>query len=365
MRHFAVCRSAVDFGDGLVLEPAPRWRKQTPRQLAAKPDDTRRRLHRRHVVCRTTPTRHRRSRPMPTATPTIPRSSTLVAATHQHHRQRLAPGLIPSDAGHLARKRRRKFAQRQPPTFRVKYAFAQVGLDDWMEKGSLGALGIQQTPWVDFEEGIYRYRFQGTVFSGTRGLPFVLRRWRVVPLQPAVELRRASTSASTTVRTTTASEVNSEKALQIRGSVRPFAQGPLWRVAFACTPFSMPTTTCAAASAGAGHRRDLRASTAERRHRYLDTADRTSVTRTSVSGHGFSMATPRAKNGWKRCFALTICGPGRRSPQPPAHHVGAAYWFPSGQSVSSAPLLDFATDKPFSTTATPAQRRVADVAEPA
>ena len=31
-------------------------------------------------------------------------------------------------------------------------------------------LGIQQTPWVDFEEGIYRYRFQGTVFSEREGL---------------------------------------------------------------------------------------------------------------------------------------------------------------------------------------------------
>ena len=29
--------------------------------------------------------------------------------------------------------------------------------------------GIQQTPWVDFQEGIYRYRFQGTMFSEREG----------------------------------------------------------------------------------------------------------------------------------------------------------------------------------------------------
>jgi len=54
-------------------------------------------------------------------------------------------------------------------TFRVKYAFAQVNLDDYTGKGSWVRIGIQQTPWVDFQEGIYRYRFQGTVFSEREG----------------------------------------------------------------------------------------------------------------------------------------------------------------------------------------------------
>src|SRR5439155_8248639 len=53
--------------------------------------------------------------------------------------------------------------------FRIKYAYAQFNLDDWMRKGSWVRLGIQQTPWVDFQEGIYRYRFQGTVFSEREG----------------------------------------------------------------------------------------------------------------------------------------------------------------------------------------------------
>jgi hypothetical protein len=53
--------------------------------------------------------------------------------------------------------------------FRIKYAFAQFNLDDWMTKGSWVRLGIQQTPWVDFEEGVYRYRFQGTIFEEREG----------------------------------------------------------------------------------------------------------------------------------------------------------------------------------------------------
>src|SRR4029453_16221188 len=50
-------------------------------------------------------------------------------------------------------------------TYRLKYAYAQFNLDDWMTKGSWVRLGQQQTPWVDFMETLYRYRFQGTVFE--------------------------------------------------------------------------------------------------------------------------------------------------------------------------------------------------------
>src|SRR5947208_7619355 len=53
--------------------------------------------------------------------------------------------------------------------FRIKYAYAQVNLDDWMTKGSYTRLGIQQTPWLDYAEGIYRYRFQGTMFPEREG----------------------------------------------------------------------------------------------------------------------------------------------------------------------------------------------------
>ena len=48
--------------------------------------------------------------------------------------------------------------------YRLKYAYGQLSLDDWLPRGSWVRLGIQQTPFVDFQEGIYRYRFQGTVF---------------------------------------------------------------------------------------------------------------------------------------------------------------------------------------------------------
>lgn len=54
-------------------------------------------------------------------------------------------------------------------TYRLKYAYAQFNLDDWLPKGSWVKLGVQQTPFLDSIEGIYRYRFQGTTFAEREG----------------------------------------------------------------------------------------------------------------------------------------------------------------------------------------------------
>ena len=54
-------------------------------------------------------------------------------------------------------------------TYRLKYAYAQINLDDWLPKGTWVRLGMQQTPFIDSVEGVYRYRFQGTVFPEREG----------------------------------------------------------------------------------------------------------------------------------------------------------------------------------------------------
>ena len=54
-------------------------------------------------------------------------------------------------------------------TYRLKYAYLQVNLDDWLPKGTWVRFGIQQTPFIDSLEGAYRYRFQGTVFYEREG----------------------------------------------------------------------------------------------------------------------------------------------------------------------------------------------------
>ena len=54
-------------------------------------------------------------------------------------------------------------------TYRLKYAFAQINLDDWLWRGSYVRVGMTQTPYVEFEESVYRYRFQGPIFADREG----------------------------------------------------------------------------------------------------------------------------------------------------------------------------------------------------
>ena len=52
--------------------------------------------------------------------------------------------------------------------FRLKYAF--VELDNLIGDRSWLRIGLHQTPWLDFEESINRYRVQGTMFSERIGV---------------------------------------------------------------------------------------------------------------------------------------------------------------------------------------------------
>ena len=51
---------------------------------------------------------------------------------------------------------------------RVKYGFVQF--DNLVNQRSWVRFGLHQTPWLDFEEGINRYRVQGTMFSEREAL---------------------------------------------------------------------------------------------------------------------------------------------------------------------------------------------------
>lgn len=53
--------------------------------------------------------------------------------------------------------------------FRLKYAYAQFNLDEWLPAGSQLQVGIIPTPYIEAQEGVYRYRFQGTLFAERDG----------------------------------------------------------------------------------------------------------------------------------------------------------------------------------------------------
>jgi len=53
--------------------------------------------------------------------------------------------------------------------FQLKYAFVQVAMQGILTDGSWVRFGLHQTPYVDYVEGYYRYRFQGSLFTDREG----------------------------------------------------------------------------------------------------------------------------------------------------------------------------------------------------
>jgi len=108
---------------------------------------------------------------------------------------------------------------------RAKYAYAQV---DTPTPRSWVRFGLHQTPWLDFEEGINRYRVQGTMFAERDGLipgsaDFGASYFRPLPagygeIQGGVFNGEGYTQ----------SEANKYKSLQARVTVRPMPNRGAW-----------------------------------------------------------------------------------------------------------------------------------------
>ena len=117
-------------------------------------------------------------------------------------------------------------------TYRLKYAFAQINLDDWLPKGSGIRIGIQQTPLIDFTEGIYRYRFQGTTFEEREG--YMSSSDAGVSFHSVLPNNYGDFHVGYyNGESYSKAEANNEKGLMARLSFRPIPRNPLlkgWRV---------------------------------------------------------------------------------------------------------------------------------------
>jgi hypothetical protein len=249
-------------------------------------------------------------------------------------------------------------------TFRLKYAYAQFNLDDWLNRGRTGTwarLGMQQTPWVDFMETVYRYRFQGTVFEDREG--FLSSSDVGASFHYNLPGNYGDVHAGLyNGETYTKPEVNNQKGFLVRGSFRPLRQHPVLR-GLRLTGFYDKD----AYVKNAERTRGIAAVTLEHKYLnasfdYLGASDQTSVTKAAIDARGFSFwATPRSPNGWEGLFRFdrlepntSVSGTKKRT------LVGAAYWFPHQGTVSTVLLLDFEQVK-FSrfTTPQPTQQRIA------
>jgi hypothetical protein len=246
-------------------------------------------------------------------------------------------------------------------TFRLKYGYAQLNLADWMPQGTWVRLGIQQTPWVDFEESVYRYRFQGPIFADREGL--LSSSDAGVSFRTAFPRNHGDVHAGIyNGETYSRPEANDRKAIQIRGTFRPLPAAATLR-GLRFTAFYD-----ADSYVRDGERnRVIAAATFEHRFanaavQYLGTKDRTSITRVRVDGRGYSAwVTPKLSHGVEGLLRYDDLQP---NDSVDAHRkrtiAGVAWWLPHQGTVASAFLLDYEQVNPSGfLPAQPRQKRVA------
>lgn len=247
--------------------------------------------------------------------------------------------------------------------FRLKYAYAQLNIDDWLSKGSWLRLGIQQTPWVDFEEGVYRYRFQGPVFSDREG--FLSSADAGLSFKYNFPSNYGDIHAGVyNGETYNKLEANDQKALQVRASLRPFATStPVLRGLRASLYYDADHYV-----KNAPRRRVIGALTFEHPRlnvgaQYLHAKDQTSAKKLEANGKGISVwATPRTTTGLEGLIRYDHLTPNTILDTQSRNRtiVGMAYWLPHQGSVAAAFLLDYesATFDNFTPTQ-PSQSKIA------
>jgi hypothetical protein len=228
--------------------------------------------------------------------------------------------------------------------FRLKYAYAQLNLDDWSTKGSWVRLGVQQTAYTDYTEGIYRYRFQGTIFAErTIGLPSsdagVSAHYNFNGNYGDVHAGFYNGEGYAKA------EANNEKAFMARVSVRPFPLGGPQLKGLRLTAFvdednyvekgkrerTIGQITYEHPIFNAGF--DL-----------LRAKDRTSATKAQVSSKGWSLwVTPKlGTTGWEALIRHDDFLPNDaiHSQKQKRDIDGIAYWVPNLSGKTMAILFD-------------------------
>lgn len=235
-------------------------------------------------------------------------------------------------------------------TFRLKYAFVQFNLDDWMTKGSWARFGQQTTPFIDYTEGIYRYRFQGTTFTEREGYlssSDVGASFHYNFAKDYGDVHAGFYNGENYNKP----EINNEKAFQVRGTLRPLARGAALARGLRVTGFY----DADAYVQNGPRRRGLFEVSYEHRYvngavDYLDTKDRTSATKAQVDGHGWSAwVTPRMPIASKPGASLEalirydhyVPNKALSFQTHKREIVGVAYWFPHQGAVSSAIMFDY------------------------
>ena len=232
---------------------------------------------------------------------------------------------------------------------RLKYGYAQVDLSEWTGAwtGTWVRGGIQQTPFIDGQESVYRYRFQGTAFaerdgglsSSDAGVSFhtnLPNRYGDVH----VGLYNGEGYSQF--------EANDQKALMLRATVRPMPEGGTLLQGLRLTAYVHRDR----AMHQADRNRFIGAVWLEQPRfnlgvEYLARADQASPTAPTVESEGYSVfLTPffqEKGNGLEALLRYDAFTPNTALDGRQHRTIaGLAYWFPHpGGSATAALLLDY------------------------
>jgi hypothetical protein len=231
--------------------------------------------------------------------------------------------------------------------YRLKYAYGQFNLDDWMTAGSWARFGMQQTPWIDFIDTIYRYRFQGPTFEDREGI--------LSSSDVGASFHYSFRNDYGDVHTGyyngdnyNQPEANDQKAWMTRVTVRPLPSNQALRGLRLTGFYNLDAYV-----KDGDKRRGIVGVTYEHPYvhagfNYLSTSDQQLAADPTLAGHGYSIwATPKTSNdhGWEGLLRFdhlvqeqtTSTVDGERS----RAIVGVAYWFPRQGAVASALLFDY------------------------
>ncbi len=232
-------------------------------------------------------------------------------------------------------------------TVRLKYGFAQFNLDDWMPRGSWVRVGLQQTPLIDYQEGVYRYRFQGGVLVDREGI--------LASSDSGASLHANFANNYGDIQVGifngegySKAEANNQKAFQVRATVRPMATGSMAARGLRITGFYDADNYVKSAA----KRRGVFDATFEHARFnagviYAAATDQTLPTAAKVSAQGFSIwLTPffqQKGNGWEALLRYDNYKPNKDVDAIRKRTiVGLAYWFPHpGGGASAAMLFDY------------------------
>jgi hypothetical protein len=227
--------------------------------------------------------------------------------------------------------------------YRLKYAFGQVNFDDFAPKGSWFRFGLQQTPWIDYDESVYRYRFQGPTFTDVETILISSDYGASAHFNfpdNYGDIHAGFYNGDGYGSTADQRGINSEKAFQIRGTLRPMPGMDVLkglRVAgFYDIDHYVP---------GAKRERVLGNATFENPYvnagfEYLDAHDMPTITSPNLHRDGFSVwATPRTPMGIEALIRYDYLNQDTSlSPHPQKKRLvaGLAYWpaLHGGKTVS-------------------------------